>query len=147
MGAAARPHLGVSGPTDLSLPPRVPVQILHCIKEGLVTVNGKSVTKGGSKVKPGDLLECRVPPPPPIEAIPEDIPLEVVHEDSNLLVVNKPAGMVVHPAPGLSSGTLVNALLHHCDLPPMRFVSGADACRLPQLPQALAGDQGSTAPI
>ena len=59
-----------------------------------------------------------LPPPVPAEPEPEAIPLEIVFEDEHLLVVNKPSGMVVHPAPGHTSGTLVNALLHHCrDLP------------------------------
>jgi 23S rRNA pseudouridine1911/1915/1917 synthase len=61
----------------------------------------------------GDRIELVVPEPDHISAEPEDIPLDIVHEDRHLLVVNKPAGMVVHPAAGHPSGTLVNALLHH----------------------------------
>ncbi len=66
------------------------------------------------KVAAGEVY--RLAPPPPVDPIPqpENIPLSVVHEDPHLIVVDKPAGMVVHPAPGAQSGTLVNALLHHC---------------------------------
>lgn len=120
-----------------SIPAVTRSKILHCIKDGYVTVNGKVVTKGGHKVKVNDRLVCKVPPPPPVEAIPEPIPLDIVYEDEHLLMVNKPNGMVVHPAPGLSSGTLVNALLHHCKLPAMRFVSGN-----PPLPKSLLGGAG-----
>ena len=64
--------------------------------------------------KAGERIELLIPPPETMDAKPEDIPLEIVYEDDDLLVVNKPKGMVVHPAPGHSSGTLVNALLYHC---------------------------------
>ena len=60
------------------------------------------------------MVETTLPPPEPIEALPQDIPVDIVYEDEHLLVVNKPQGMVVHPAPGNPDGTLVNALLHHC---------------------------------
>lgn len=83
------------------------------IKEGCVDVNGVTQTKPSHSVQPGDHIVCRVMRPPPIEVVPEDIPLEIVFEDEWLLAVNKPAGMVVHPAYGHRSGTLVNALLHH----------------------------------
>ena len=59
-------------------------------------------------------LTSRVPPLEPDDVLPEPIPLDVVYEDGDLLIVNKPKGMTVHPAPHVSSGTLVNALLHHC---------------------------------
>ena len=84
------------------------------IEEGLVKVDGKVVKKPSQKVKEGQVVEFEVPEPEPIEVEPENIPLEVVYEDSDVIVINKPAGMVVHPAPGHYSGTLVNALLHHC---------------------------------
>lgn len=67
-----------------------------------------------ARVAPGQVWLIDVPQATEIEALPEDIPLEVVFEDAHLIVVNKPAGMVVHPAPGSETGTLVNALLHHC---------------------------------
>ena len=83
------------------------------IESGNVTVNGKTVNKKTS-LKEGDGLEITLPDPVPLEAKAEDIPLEIVYEDNDLLVVNKPKGMVVHPAAGNFEGTLVNALLSHC---------------------------------
>lgn len=83
------------------------------ISNGSVTVNGKQSTKN-YKLREGDMVETTLPPPEPIEALPQDIPVDIVYEDEHLLVVNKPQGMVVHPAPGNPDGTLVNALLHHC---------------------------------
>ena len=75
---------------------------------------GEPVTNHKGRVKAGEAY-CVVPPPPaPAEPAAEDIPLSVLYEDGHLIVVDKPAGMVVHPAPGAESGTLVNALLHHC---------------------------------
>ncbi len=66
------------------------------------------------RVRGGETVEVRLPPPLPIRAEAEAIPLVVVHEDDDLIVIDKPAGLVVHPAPGAEAGTLVNALLHHC---------------------------------
>jgi 23S rRNA pseudouridine1911/1915/1917 synthase len=80
------------------------------IEDGLVTLNGAAV-KPSAIVTQGDVIEADVPEPPAPTAAPERIPLTVVYEDDDLLVVDKPAGMVVHPAPGSRSGTLVNALL------------------------------------
>ena len=84
------------------------------IKSGFVTVNGAKAEKAGMKVSETDLIEVEIPPPVPAVPEPEDIPLDVVYEDADMLVVNKAPGMVVHPAPGHFTGTLVNALLHHC---------------------------------
>lgn len=84
------------------------------VEQGVVTVNNKPVTKSGYKLSCGDEVAVTIPDPQPIEAQPEDIPLDIVYEDDDMLVVNKPRGMVVHPAPGNQTGTLVNALLHHC---------------------------------
>ena len=81
-------------------------------KEGC-TVNGKPAAKN-YKLKSGDTVEVAIPEPEAVDVLPENIPLEIVYEDGDLLVVNKPKGMVVHPAPGHDSGTLVNALLYHC---------------------------------
>jgi 23S rRNA pseudouridine1911/1915/1917 synthase len=67
-----------------------------------------------ARAQPGETWDIRLAPATDIEAAPEDIPLAVVFEDDDLIVIDKPAGMVVHPAPGSPSGTLVNALLHHC---------------------------------
>nr|WP_272909002.1 RluA family pseudouridine synthase [Nitrospina gracilis] len=87
--------------------------IQKLIDSGRVVVNG-SVSKSNYKVKTGDRVELTVPDPEPLDVRPEAIPLDIVYEDASLIVVNKPPGMVVHPAPGHSTGTLVNALLHHC---------------------------------
>ena len=84
------------------------------IKSGFVTVNGATAEKAGMKVSDDDEIVVEIPPPVPAVPEPEDIPLEVVFEDEDMVVVNKRPGMVVHPAPGHFTGTLVNALLHHC---------------------------------
>ena len=84
------------------------------IKSGFVTVNGEKAQKAGMKVDPDDNVEVEIPPPVPAVPEPEEIALSVVYEDDDMLVIDKPPGMVVHPAPGHFSGTLVNALLHHC---------------------------------
>ena len=94
--------------TDLS---RSRLQML--IEEGNVTVNGKPV-KSSYKTEAGDRIEVLVPEAVPVEMKPENIPLDILYEDSDVIVINKPKGMVVHPAPGAYSGTLVNALLYHC---------------------------------
>ncbi len=83
------------------------------IENGNVLVNGKASDKK-HKLRAGDRVEVKVPEPEPYEAQPENIPLDIVYEDADLLVVNKPKGMVVHPAAGNRSSTLVNALLYHC---------------------------------
>lgn len=78
-----------------------------------VHIDGRSVTKS-LKVSVGQSFEIEIPDPEPSEAVPEDIPLDIIYEDDDLIVINKPKGTVVHPAPGNTSGTLVNALLYHC---------------------------------
>lgn len=83
------------------------------IEKGVVLVGGKTVSKN-YKLRNGDEVTVEIPEPQPMDAVPEDIPLDIVYEDDDLLVVNKPKGMVVHPAHGNYTGTLVNALLHHC---------------------------------
>ena len=83
------------------------------IESGAVTVNGKKSEKKYS-VKPGDVVDVEIPEAEEYEAVAENIPLSVVYEDSDIIVINKPSGMVVHPAPGNYTGTLVNALLYHC---------------------------------
>lgn len=84
------------------------------MEQGMVFVNGTAQGLKKQKVRPGDRILLRFPPPRPVKAQPEPIPLAVVYEDEAVIVVNKPKGMVVHPAPGNESGTLVNALLYHC---------------------------------
>jgi len=83
------------------------------IKEGSVKVNG-SVSKANYRLQADDEIQLMVPPPTMLSVKPENIPLDIVYEDQHLLVVNKPQGMVVHPAAGNFSGTMVNALLYHC---------------------------------
>lgn len=83
------------------------------IEQGCCLVNGKIAAKN-QKLKTGDTVTLDVPEAQPADILPENIPLDIVYEDSDLLVVNKPKGMVVHPAPGHYSGTLVNALMYHC---------------------------------
>ncbi len=78
-----------------------------------VQVNGEC-KKSGYRVCSGDRITGIIPAPEPVDVLPEAIPLTIIHEDRDLLVINKPSGLVVHSAPGHRSGTLVNALLHHC---------------------------------
>jgi 23S rRNA pseudouridine1911/1915/1917 synthase len=89
-------------------------RIQKLVKDQLVKVNG-SIKKSSYIVKEGDTISVVFPEPKKLEITPEDIPLEIVFEDSDLAVVNKRHGMVVHPAPGNYSGTLVNALMFHMD--------------------------------
>ncbi len=86
---------------------------VRLLEEGDVLVDGASVSKN-YKVKVGDEVAVTYPEPEPDTALPEDIPLDVVYEDDDIIVINKPVGMVVHPAAGNPTGTLVNALLYHC---------------------------------
>jgi 23S rRNA pseudouridine1911/1915/1917 synthase len=83
------------------------------IRAGAVTING-TPAKQSKHIHAGDRLEIHFPPLEPDDVLPEPIPLDVIYEDSDLLIIVKPKGMTVHPAPHVSSGTLVNALLHHC---------------------------------
>ncbi len=83
------------------------------MEEGCILRNGAPVDKK-DKLSAGDVLTVHVPEPTIAQAQPENIPLDVVYEDGDIIVINKPVGMVVHPAAGNESGTLVNALLHHC---------------------------------
>lgn len=92
------------------VPSRTAAQKL--IKSGHVKVGGADV-KASYQVKEGDQVDVSIPEDSPLEVLPEQIPLDIIYEDHDILVVNKARGMVVHPAPGNFSGTLVNALLHH----------------------------------
>lgn len=83
------------------------------IENGDVTVCGKPV-KSNYKVRCGDMIEVRCDDPEEPDIVAEDIPIDIVYEDSDVVVINKPRGMVVHPAPGNYTGTLVNALMYHC---------------------------------
>lgn len=83
------------------------------IEKGNITVNGEKISKN-YKLRLGDIVEAELPPPENIDIVPEDIPLDIMYEDDDLIVINKPQNMVVHPAPGHYTGTLVNALMFHC---------------------------------
>jgi 23S rRNA pseudouridine1911/1915/1917 synthase len=107
--APARLDKALAEATGLS---RARVQGL--IEEGRVDVAGKTATSGSSKVAEGTPFRIIIAAAMPAQALPEDIPLTIAYEDAHLIVVDKPAGMVVHPAVGNITGTLVNALLHHC---------------------------------
>lgn len=89
-------------------------RIQGLIRSGLVTGASGTISDPGQRVKPGETYRVVVPAPEPAAPAPEAIPLDVVHEDAHLLVIDKPAGLVVHPAAGHASGTLVNALIAHC---------------------------------
>ncbi len=103
------------------------------IKDGRVAINGKPVRRPSHPVHAGDRIDCKVLRSPPIQAMPEDIPLDVVFEDDWLLVINKPAGMVVHPAYGNRTGTLVNALLHYVNAGTVTIASLEDDDSVPGL--------------
>jgi 23S rRNA pseudouridine1911/1915/1917 synthase len=89
-------------------------KVQHGIEAGMVLVNGK-VVKSSYQLSPHDIIDITFPHPPRPDALAENIPLDIVYEDKELLIVNKPAGMVTHPAYNNYTGTLVNALLFHCN--------------------------------
>jgi 23S rRNA pseudouridine1911/1915/1917 synthase len=92
------------------------------IQDGFVAVNQIPAKKAGKSVEEGDEVVIRIPPTVPSELVPEDIPLMIIYEDEHLMVINKPAGMVVHPAAGHATGTLVHAALAHA--PEMEGIGG-----------------------
>ncbi len=114
-------------------------QIKNWIDKGLVTVNEKP-EKSSYKVKVDDQVAVTLEAPQEPEAVPEDIPIDIIYEDSDIIVVNKSAEMVVHPAPGNYSGTLVNALLFHC-----KDLSGIGGVLRPGIVHRL--DKGTTGVI
>ncbi|MBV9386296.1 MAG: RluA family pseudouridine synthase [Chroococcidiopsidaceae cyanobacterium CP_BM_ER_R8_30] len=93
-------------------------RLQQLISQGNVQVNDKTCTSKKITVQPGDRISLEIPEVLPLALAPEDMPLDILYEDDALLIVNKPAGLVVHPAPGHSEGTLVNALLAHCSTLP-----------------------------
>jgi len=121
--------LAAEGPEELS---RSHVQKL--VADGLVEVNGQAV-RASYRVRAGDAVVLRLPPPVELVVDPEPIPLDIYFEDQDLIVVNKPRGMVVHPAEGNYSGTLVNALMHHC-----RDLSGINGVMRPGIVHRLDKD-------
>ncbi|GFP86623.1 pentatricopeptide repeat-containing protein at1g20230 [Phtheirospermum japonicum] len=116
-------------------------RVQSSIRSGLVSVNGHVISKVSHVVRDGDAVNCKIAELQPLRAEPEDIALDIVYEDEHLLVVNKPAHMVVHPAPGNATGTLVNGILRHCRLssvsfnpealPEIDYDSGDEVCALP----------------
>ena len=88
-------------------------RLVRLLSDGAVTLDGQVVTDPKRKVRAGEVFEITVAVAQEVDVVAEDIPLSIVFEDEDVLVVDKPAGMVVHPAPGSPTGTLVNALLHH----------------------------------
>jgi 23S rRNA pseudouridine1911/1915/1917 synthase len=104
------------------LPDHSRARLQGLIKDGLVTVDGKPVTKAGFDLEAGSQVQVEIPAPQPTDLVAEDIPLKIIFENEDLMVIDKPAGMVVHPAAGHASGTLVNATLAHD--PDMEGVAG-----------------------
>ena len=92
-------------------------RIQQLIEQGHVQVNGQVCISKKASVQTGDRISLQIPAAQPLDLQPENIPLDILYEDDSLLIINKPAGLVVHPAPGHPAGTLVNALLAHCNLP------------------------------
>ncbi len=90
-------------------------RIQSLIEQGCVKIQEEVCTSKKVAVKQGDRLEIIIPPAEPLELEPANIPLDILYEDEHLIIINKPAGLVVHPAPGHSNDTLVNALLAYCD--------------------------------
>lgn len=90
-------------------------RIQKLIEQGQIQINGQVCTSRKVSVQVGDQVQVTIPASEPLDLVPEEIPLDILYEDDQLLIINKPAGLVVHPAPGHEGGTLVNALLAHCD--------------------------------
>jgi 23S rRNA pseudouridine1911/1915/1917 synthase len=103
---------------DRVLAARIPAlsrsRLKALILDGEVTIEARTVRDPAARVNSGDTVRVTLPPPEPAEPAGEEIPLDIVYEDDALIVINKPAGLVVHPAAGHASGTLVNALIAHC---------------------------------
>lgn len=97
------------------LPELSRARIQALIKEGALLMNERAMTKAGYEVKGQEKLCLTIPEPKSTEVVAQDIPLDVLYEDSDIVVIHKQSGLVVHPAAGNADGTLVNALLYHCD--------------------------------
>ena len=106
------------------------------ILAGEVTVGGRTVRDPGHRVNAGDAITVALPPPEPAAPAPEKIPLNIVFEDDEIIVIDKPRGMVVHPASGNATGTLVNALIAHCGA----SLSGIGGVRRPGIVHRLDKD-------
>ena len=106
------------------------------ILDGAVAIGGRTILDPGYRVKSGEVVAVAVPPPEPAEPLGEDIPLKVIYEDDDLIVIDKPRGLVVHPAAGNWTGTLVNALIAHCG----DSLSGVGGVRRPGIVHRLDKD-------
>lgn len=129
-----------SGRLDATVTAAIPLsraQVQRLIEHSRVVHNGAIAAKAGEKVRVGDSIEVWVPPPESVAIVAEPIPLEILFEDSEVIVIDKPAGMVVHPSAGHATGTLVNALLHHCS-----DLAGIGGVRRPGIVHRL--DKGTT---
>ncbi|MEC4805160.1 MAG: RluA family pseudouridine synthase [Jaaginema sp. PMC 1079.18] len=100
---------------SLQLPSISRSRLQKLIEQGQVQLNQTPCLAKKASLQVGDKVIVTLPPPKPLDVQPQDIPLDILYEDEEMIILNKPAGMVVHPAPGHSDGTLVNALLYHCD--------------------------------
>lgn len=109
-------------------------RVAALIREGRVLVDGRTPRKSEA-VSAGQRIQVEIPAPEPLTAQPQDIPVDIVYQDASVVVVNKPPGLVVHPAPGHASGTLVNALLHH-----VRDLSGVGGALRPGIVHRLDRD-------
>lgn len=101
-------------------------QVQKLITDGKVNVNGKNI-KSNYRLREKDIIDIEIPDPEPLDIEAEDISLNILYEDSDVIVIDKPQGMVVHPAPGHYSGTVVNALMYHCK----DSLSGINGCMRP----------------
>ena len=119
--------------THPEIPSRAAAQRL--LADGHVRLNGSVFHTASRRLHSGDQLVWTLPPPEPLELVPESGPLEILHEDGHLIVLNKPPGLVVHPAPGHATGTLVHRLLHHCS-----GLSGIGGVRRPGIVHRLDKD-------
>ncbi|WP_295814627.1 RluA family pseudouridine synthase [uncultured Deinococcus sp.] len=104
-------------------------QVAGWIAGGFVLVDGVPALKASVKLRGGETISVAVPRPPDSHVAPEDVPLDILFEDEHLIAVNKPPGMVTHPAPGVTTGTLVNALLGRTTLPEQEGFDGPDGFR------------------
>lgn len=111
-------------------------RIKALIETGMVTLNGSTVRQGKQKIRPGDEVRLVLPKPEDPEPEGEDIPLDILFEDEDLVVINKQSGLVVHPGAGNWTGTLVNALIHHCG----NSLSGIGGVRRPGIVHRLDRD-------
>ena len=100
---------------SLQLPDISRSRLQKLIELGKIEINGLTCTNKKTKLIVGDSVRVIIPPPEKLDIVAENIPLDIIYEDEHLIIINKQAGLVVHPAPGHYDGTLVNALLYHCD--------------------------------